>query len=157
MVNVDLIKRVIEFIDRDPGKLKMDSWFESFEWHVDDEMANQYAEGCGTTACVAGWATILHHNLTPEIKEWGSQWKELVYRAPGSGDWSEEGAAALGFDDRLASAIFYQGHEKSAMDMLRDLASGMTDLEVLSRWQEGEYGRNAMLVEDNEEDSYEGE
>ena len=103
-INTEIARQTRDQILFHPETYDQGDWF---------TFKNAYAktlEECGTTACVAGNATILAGLVTySQRKEWSLDGERLITRwdavpSVGSGSWSTAGVVALGLQD------YFVGH-----------------------------------------------
>ncbi len=142
MPNREMAKRVLEHIKANPEQ------HDQSDWVVDEDGGT----GCGTVACVAGWAYILAHGEYDGRGWWSYPFFET--------SWKQEGAEALGLtftlEDEfycceectpdntvtLATHLFLKTSNEAAVQILGDLARGMSEEEGLQLIERGVYRRN---------------
>lgn len=60
-MNTRLLHKVQKAILAEPRQFNMDTWFSYFDCE------GKPPPGCGTAACIGGWAIALSKNLTPRV------------------------------------------------------------------------------------------
>lgn len=114
MIDHERIRRqVIEQVINHPETLDMDWWAESVERGNPANNGKEgytiiRADGCGTSACIAGWAV---HFATDE------EFAEVLLRKPF--DVGDAGQYLLGLTDEEAAVIFFGEDNVVALDKLR--------------------------------------
>lgn len=138
MINIALAKQIHDMLTLYPEKHDQGNWVNAAYEKADAD------EGCGTTGCIAGWATILGFNLKPKIMSRRIDNEEYVvyYEPPNGKDWEVAGAEALGLKEETAGWVFSSLKEETALAALRDLYDGMSEEEVVSKFKLRLYGES---------------
>lgn len=124
--NVELGKKVLEFITTHPERHNQNDWFE------------ESSSECGTTACVAGWTCIIGLDLPLEEEEGepcdcGCEGPGGItyYYYPPVGRWDGAGQELLGISDEMAVALFTRTNDETALAALAALTEGVSEEEVM--------------------------
>lgn len=96
-MNVKLFRKIQREIKKEPRRFNMEDW-------VDVHARGHNAPPCHTTACIAGWATVLSRPFPKSIKSFAAKARRLdlmgeTYKAPAQD--------ALGITDAQADRLFY--------------------------------------------------
>lgn len=57
-MNVRLLRRIEREIKKEPRRFNMNDWVDT---NASESLAKKFVPPCNTTACIAGWATLLSH------------------------------------------------------------------------------------------------
>lgn len=157
MVNIEAVKAVIKSIEDQRDAFRMYSWHSRSSARVLDtlrstdghvfvvvpENIDAAATQCGTTLCIAGFATLSRGfkvEYSIEKGYYGGEYVKTEYIAPngdylfGEPNWLEEGAEALGLDEQAASRLFHYVNDNDvALEALKQLAAGVdpSDIEII--------------------------
>ncbi len=127
MANTALAKEILSLLKLHPEKHDQQNWVK--DRYLDDN--EEAGTECGTTACIAGWATILHYGLKPKTRPAHDGGRRVYYEVPEDlADWECAGAEALGLSFDLGSWLFYLMPEDAAIRALEDVAAGVTEDEM---------------------------
>lgn len=66
-LNIELLKKVRDRIAQEPDRFDMCNWVTT---------DTEDSDGCGTAACIAGWAFVIHRKLEESPEEWFSRFDE---------------------------------------------------------------------------------
>jgi hypothetical protein len=136
-INVELIDKIITQIKAEPKLFKMGDW--------------QQTVGCGTAACIAGWAWTL---TKPENFRW-----------MGYSDWPEV-AAAMGIDEITAHKLFLMPRnitrrafdELPAEERANIAADALENLKATGKadWEQSliKFGHDDLLDDDRDDDDF---
>lgn len=132
-INKDIAKKVFEAVFAEQDLHRQSTWF-SFDTRLDPEDPaltvdyDKMKSGniCGTSACIAGWATLAAGNKI-EVQGQEDDWHNLFLISP-SGEEEISGYSdlplytygrdALGLSDDVADHIFYTMDEATAISLL---------------------------------------
>jgi hypothetical protein len=124
--NTELFKKIYKQIKKAPGSFDMANWEDR---HVDpsDTFWNHFVKeaqprSCGTTRCVAGWAshfTAPRQSFLKTINLLSQEWNTTVL-----GDPSEVGAGLLGLSVRDAEQLFLYTNDERAVRVVKAFAKG---------------------------------
>lgn len=140
MANIELAEKILKLITTKPELHDQTSW----SGHGEADDPNQDYQECGTTACIAGWATILHHNLEPIKREFPATdfynaYYTYSFSPPNGQDWDVVGRDALGIGSALATQLFLETNNEEAVAALADIVAGVDEDEVTERIRQGDY------------------
>lgn len=145
MVNIAIAEHTLNIITNYPELHDQSGWVYNAET-TDPEVTE---ETCGTTGCIAGWATIKHFDLKPtvHVDSYDSRYRRFNYQPPAGYDWESAGVEALGISRELAARLFYMGDESEAVQALTDLVAGIEEEDIVIRIRSGWYGDTDEGVE----------
>lgn len=133
--NVELGKRVYDFIVANPERHYQKDWTESS------------GEACGTTACVAGWTCIMGLDIPLKqhvYKRWNYS-TDSYDEEPGNFYWSEpvngwerNASELLNIEPATAEELFRNTTDKEAKEALGLLIAGESEEEVIRFIRSGE-------------------
>lgn len=111
-LNVQLIERVRELIASHPERHEQGLWIDA---HGADDLRDDFGPDCGTSACVAGWAVLLEHELADAEPARVIDLQTELHQGPLHGSWhgswlhpvNREARRALGLDDHDADVVFH--------------------------------------------------
>lgn len=127
--NTELFKKIHKQLKKKPGSLDMGFWEYASEHLHEERFFNPYtgeyeARGCGTTRCVAGWAshftnpTQSFNRTTQEVaEEWGLNLFEDDYTVV-------VGAGLLGLSEMDARRLFLNTGDTKAIRVIKKFAKG---------------------------------
>lgn len=130
--NIDLAEKVLKSIINNPDKHDQGSWFVTDEEAVWDGkrmvmgLEDMDEDGCGTSACAAGWA-VLHDGwkYIEELVSYGDEWKPSRVEKIVKGDQTisepnfvQMGKDLLGLSDGEARELFLVADETRAIATL---------------------------------------
>lgn len=93
-----------------PGAFSMGSWFEEIDDGERSTDAPVFAKDenvCGTSCCIAGWATVYFDPYTTRRMARGLKLEEIKEPKGYSLDAEKRGRLALGLTEEQAEALFY--------------------------------------------------
>lgn len=100
-MNKPLLRQIIATIEAEPRRLRMEAWF--------TKHTNQLPR-CGTVACIAGWALVLHeHKPGVPFKRVRDAIQLRHSTDIDFGDFLSVGAKALGLTEAQSYRLFYLG------------------------------------------------
>lgn len=124
MVNAALAAKIYGFISVNPKQ------HEQADWHLSSS-----EDACGTTACVAGWATILGRELPLKTRVVSPgcsccpTYTTYYYEEPVE-SWEAAGREELGIGLPLSRNLFYRQDNVRAREALKMLSEGKSEEEV---------------------------
>lgn len=130
-MNTELMQKVLDHIKAHPELHNQGTWTTGGETDNPSEGAWE----CGTSACIAGWASIFHYDLKPVREEESfftydgeKVYYEWNYHLPNINmEWKTEGQSALGISDETADALFLGCGDAVAIRALEDLLAGVDE------------------------------
>jgi hypothetical protein len=97
-MNVKLLKKIKREILKEPLRFNMDFWIGT----------NDRTAPCHTTACIAGWATILDIKRVQPKKSWAEIGTIVEENLTDQDRFCEDGAAKLGLSPYQTQVLFYE-------------------------------------------------
>lgn len=125
-INAKLAEKVLDQIELYPETHDQHQWIED-GWASDKFTPADFQAlcknglDCGTTACIAGHASLLAKN---------AQHHAQVDNGTVYVNWERAGQVALGLSDDEACWLFYEMNNDEAIYKLRGLAKGLTPAEI---------------------------
>lgn len=135
MVNISVCNDIIATLTTHPELHDQSTWTSPQETQDGDVTE----ETCGTTGCIAGWASIKYFNLQPAVRQYEGGWREFFYAPPRGHDWESAGCEALDIESTTGNMLFYIVDEEAAISALRDLRDGVDEATIRRNIRNGEY------------------